>query len=339
MLGPDGLDRPTVCLDDVLCTEELQRRPARPPNYAAENRALTALAETMARAPRAILQELVDTALELCRADSAGISILETDGGREVFRWHAIAGQLAVNAGQGIARDAGACGVVLDRDAVLLFARPERHFTPSVSVDPPAVEALLVPFHSGGKPVGTVWVIAHTEHRQFDAEDARLLESLSRFAAAYQMIGALDAAEAGRAELERQVAEHTRELSDANQTLWESQERLQVALSAARMGIWTWDVATDTLTLDANLNRLFGLEPMETKQPLGEFLERIHLDDRAVVAAAFDACAQRGCPLNVEFRVVRPDGAVCWLRHQGAPPAGLRVVTLTWLGRAWTSPT
>jgi PAS domain S-box-containing protein len=103
----------------------------------------------------------------------------------------------------------------------------------------------------------------------------------------------------------------------------ESQERLQVARSAARMGIWTWDLAADTLTRDANLNRLLGLDPVETQQHLREFLDRIHPDDRAVVTAAFDACAQRGRPLNLEFRVVRPDGAVCWLRHQGGCFGGL----------------
>jgi GAF domain-containing protein len=236
MPGLDALDRPTVCLEDVLRTGELRRRPSRPPDHAAENRALAALAATMAQAPRAILQKLVDTALELCRADSAGISILESDGDREAFRWRAIAGRFGANVGEAMARDASPCGTVLDRDAVLLFAHPERHFASSVPVDPPLVEALLAPFHAGGEPAGTVWVISHTEGRRFDAEDARLLESLSRFAgAAYQMIGALDAAEAGRAELERRVAERTRELSGANDALRGSEARLEAELSAIRL--------------------------------------------------------------------------------------------------------
>jgi PAS domain S-box-containing protein len=97
----------------------------------------------------------------------------------------------------------------------------------------------------------------------------------------------------------------------------EGNDRLQMALSAARMGIWTWDVAADMQTRDANLNRLLGLESIETKRPLGEFLERIHPDDREVVAFAFDACARRHRPVNLEFRVIRPDGSVRWLRHQG----------------------
>ncbi len=89
------------------------------------------------------------------------------------------------------------------------------------------------------------------------------------------------------------------------------------ALSAARMGIWTWDLAAAAQTRDANLNRLLGLEPVATTRPTGEFLDRIHPADREVVAFALDACARRHRPVNLEFRVVRPDGSVRWLRHEG----------------------
>jgi PAS domain S-box-containing protein len=57
-----------------------------------------------------------------------------------------------------------------------------------MAIDPPIVEALLVPFHRERKPVGTLWVIAHTPSRKFDTEDQRVLTSLSRFASmAYQV--------------------------------------------------------------------------------------------------------------------------------------------------------
>ena len=42
--------------------------------------------------------------------------------------------------------------------------------------------AVLTPFHVEGKAAGTVWIVAHDAKRKFDAEDLRLLESLSRFA-------------------------------------------------------------------------------------------------------------------------------------------------------------
>ena len=145
-----------VSLDDVLITADLARRPARPPDYAAEGRALSGLAEAMADSPQTILQKLVETALDVCRADSAGISILEPGRAAGVFRWHAIAGQFASNIGGEIPREASPSGVVLDRDASLLFSYPERHFNYGIVIDPPIAEALVVRFHSESKPVGAL---------------------------------------------------------------------------------------------------------------------------------------------------------------------------------------
>jgi hypothetical protein len=75
---------PSVALESVLCTEELQRRPSRPPDYQTENQALLALVQELTNAPGSVLQRLVDIALELCRAHSAGISLLEEDAPRAV---------------------------------------------------------------------------------------------------------------------------------------------------------------------------------------------------------------------------------------------------------------
>lgn len=182
------MDHVPASLDDVLITGELARRQMRAPDYEAENRALTALAEAMADSPQTILQKLVETALNLCRADSAGISIFEPRGAAGVFRWHAIAGQFASNVGGEIPGKASPCGTVLDRDASLLFSYPERHFDYGMTIAPPIVETLLVPFRTEGKPVGTLWLISHTPSRKFDTEDQRLLTSLSHFAStAYQV--------------------------------------------------------------------------------------------------------------------------------------------------------
>jgi PAS domain S-box-containing protein len=209
------MDRVPASLEDVLITAELTRRPRRPPDYEAESRALTALAEVMAELPQAILQKLVHTTLEMCRADSAGISILEFDGTSEMFRWPAIAGLFANHVGGGMPCSASPCGVVLDRNAPLLFAYPERHFDYGMVIDPPIVEALFVPFQTEGKPVGMLWVIAHTPSRQFDAEDQRLLTSLSRFAAvAYQIKSALVMTDAGL----KAKADEVRQILDTSAT-------------------------------------------------------------------------------------------------------------------------
>src|SRR5258706_12384013 len=113
-------------LKSVLSIVELARRPSRQPDHAAENRALIALAQKMTFSCEGILQQLAQTALRLCGAQSAGISLLEPDGKR--FYWPAIAGQWAKHRGGGTARDDGPCGMVLDRNTALLFSHPERDF-------------------------------------------------------------------------------------------------------------------------------------------------------------------------------------------------------------------
>src|SRR5260370_34239707 len=106
-------------LESIISTSELSRRPTRPPDYESENRALVALVEAMTSSPDDILQKLVEAALDLCRAHSAGISMI--DGDRERFRWPAVAGQWSPYLGEGTRRDFGPCSTVLNRNAPLLF--------------------------------------------------------------------------------------------------------------------------------------------------------------------------------------------------------------------------
>lgn len=148
MDGSTRLDDRVVPLTEVLTTAELGRRSLRPPDFEVENRALVALADELASSPETLLQSLIETAFELCRAESTGISVREAGEGRGRFRWNAMAGPFASHLGETTSRDGSPCGTVLDRDAALLIERPARHFTELRGTQPEPVEALLVPFTS-----------------------------------------------------------------------------------------------------------------------------------------------------------------------------------------------
>ena len=173
-----------MSLDAVIITADLAYRPYRSPNYEAENLALRALMEQLASSPSGALDLLVQTALSLCRAQSAGVSIEENQDGLSVFRWHAVAGEWTKYLGGTMPRDASPCGTVLDLNCALLMARPHLHYPIPPDVEPRISEVLLVPFRSKDKPVGTIWIIHHDEHRKFDREDLRVMTSLSAFAGA-----------------------------------------------------------------------------------------------------------------------------------------------------------
>lgn len=228
---PNGQLKPAVPLDSVVTTAELSRRRARPPDYEAENRALVSLMQELANPSGNVLQKLAETVLDLCEAQSAGISILEEENGRKIFRWHATAGQWSGFLGATMPREISPCGTVLDRNAPILFSHPERHFPFPPEISPPIDEVLLVPFHVAGEPVGTIWVIAHDEGRKFDREDERLITSLGKFAAiAYQV------STAGHA-LEVQFTERKR----AEDAVRESEQRFRHMIDALPTAIYTTD--------------------------------------------------------------------------------------------------
>ena len=232
-------------LESILCTEDLRRRPARPPDYEKENTALVALAGALADSPRTILQTLADKVLAILDADSAGLSLLTKDKKR--FYWAAIAGAWRPHIGGGTPRDFGPCGDVLDCDIPMLFTHWERRYPYLSMTAPLADEGLLVPFHVNGEAVGTIWAIAHSNCRKFDAEDLRLLESIGRFAsAAYQTVESIESlklqmAAREKAEdelrvltesLEAQVRARTEQLQAISQRVVEIQETERRNLSA-----------------------------------------------------------------------------------------------------------
>ena len=197
-------------LQSMVSIAELEKRSSRAPDHAAESRALVALAQRMATSPETILQALAETALTLCAAHSAGLSLLEDSDQRTQFHWRAIAGRWASHVDGGTPREFGPCGTVLDRNEPLLCMHPERDFPYFGDVTPLLEEALLIPFYVGGQAVGTIWIVSHDRSRRFDAEDLRVMSSLATFAAsAYQTLEALTATRRAEGEL-RDFVENAR---------------------------------------------------------------------------------------------------------------------------------
>jgi hypothetical protein len=230
--SPVEAQTPTAPLESILCKEELQSRPWRPPDYEKENRALVKLMSALADSPGTILQTLADTILEITNSDSAGLSLLTKDGKTphvdgQRFYWPAIAGMWNPHVGGGTPRNFGPCGDVLDRNSTLLFTHWERRYPYLSCAVPFAEEGLLVPFYVDGKAVGTIWGIMHSDRRKFDAEDNRVMASLGKFASsAYQalmhiedlkiQVAEREKAEAEVRQLARGLEAKVRRLVDAN---------------------------------------------------------------------------------------------------------------------------
>ena len=119
---------------------------------------------------------------------------MEDDDQKSNFHWRAIAGQWASHLNGGTPRNFGPCGTVLDQDMAMVCSHPELDFPYWTPIKPVLEEGLLIPFYVKGEAIGTIWVVAHDKSRRFDAEDLRVMTSLSTLAAAaYQTLLSLNA--------------------------------------------------------------------------------------------------------------------------------------------------
>jgi PAS domain S-box-containing protein len=103
----------------------------------------------------------------------------------------------------------------------------------------------------------------------------------------------------------------------AFRTLRESESRLESAQRVAHIGWWERDYETQRVSLSEETCRIFGVEAVDLPHWQGRWLSLIHPDDRARVAAASDAALTGGPRYDVEYRVVRPDGAIRIVHSQG----------------------
>ena len=111
----------------------------------------------------------------------------------------------------------------------------------------------------------------------------------------------------------RDVTERRR-MADA---LAESQSRLALALEAARMGTWRWVPSTGVLHWSEGMGPLFGLPRGAPAPDFDHFLEPLHPEDRARLAAEVEGVVAHGTTFETEFRVVLADGSVRWLSDRG----------------------
>ncbi len=90
-----------------------------------------------------------------------------------------------------------------------------------------------------------------------------------------------------------------------------SRTRLAEAERIARLGSWEWDIPGNRLTCSEGLFAIYGIEPEDFD---GRYkpsnTDYIHPDDRKRVEAEMEQAVETGAPVDLEYRIIRPDGRV-----------------------------
>lgn len=97
----------------------------------------------------------------------------------------------------------------------------------------------------------------------------------------------------------------------------ENAEQLRMALSAAQMGMWNWEIATGEINWSPEHEQLFGLTPGTFNGIIETFNACIHPDDRETVDQAVQQALQTMSSYHCEFRVVWADGSIHWIEGRG----------------------
>ena len=111
----------------------------------------------------------------------------------------------------------------------------------------------------------------------------------------------------------------------------------QLALDAARVGTFVWDVASGVLVWDARMLDLFGYDADSFDGTFEAFETCVHPEDRVRLQQALQRCIDTCGDYEAEYRITRPDGATRWVAARGRAICGQDGQTVKVLGAAHDS--
>jgi PAS domain S-box-containing protein len=107
------------------------------------------------------------------------------------------------------------------------------------------------------------------------------------------------------------------ERSKTDEALRQSECDLAEAQRVARLGSWSFDIATNTVRWSEELYRIFDIEKTAFGGNYETFLSRIHPDDHTRVLQANTEARSNGKPFEVEYRITTRSGQLKHIREFG----------------------
>ena len=101
------------------------------------------------------------------------------------------------------------------------------------------------------------------------------------------------------------------------EALQKSEEQRRLAIDLNQIGCWDFETATGNANWNDNHFRLMGLDPFQSEDNYLTWRDRVHPDDLDWVEAAFQQALQNHTLLEVEYRVIHPQGDIHWVLTKG----------------------
>ena len=253
------------------------------------------------------LQRLTALAARLLEADAASVSLLG-----DVETVVSGAGLPSGSLGRQVPVEESLCAVVIGVGALPLVV-------PDASADVRLAGLPLVRDGSVGAYAGVPLVV-------FDGSPVGALAVYDRERRAWsdsQLILLRQLADSVATELE---------LSALGREFEAHRLRFELAIDAAEIGSFDWDLVTRRLVWDDRLVEIFGYSRATFDETIEAFRARCHPDDRDrtmdVLQAAIDTCGD----YDAQFRIVLPTGEIRWIQGRGRALADDRGVAVRLLG-------
>lgn len=153
--------------------------------------------------------------------------------------------------------------------------------------------AMAVPIMVGGRAIGLISFVSSDPRRLYGPADLQMAEELALRAAI--------------------AIENAR----THQALKVADEKLRVALGAGKMGVWEWSLGSNTLAWSPTLEALHGYAPGTFPGTFEAYQKELHPEDRARVLQLIEESVAERRDHQLEYRIVRQDGAVRWVSAHG----------------------
>ncbi|VAX18001.1 hypothetical protein MNBD_NITROSPINAE04-148 [hydrothermal vent metagenome] len=82
---------------------------------------------------------------------------------------------------------------------------------------------------------------------------------------------------------------------------------LEKSQEIANIGSFDWNIKVNEISWSDETYKIFGRNPQEFNPTLETFLDAIHPEDRKIVKQAVDESVRNDTPIDIEYRIVRPD--------------------------------